>query len=204
MDIDPGEVWRGLIEGLRERGLGRLLVRQDPSVDAKRSPVDPAAGALDPLLPSDYRRFVAEYGYPALGPPPGIALPEDLEDSVNDLRVEFAFMAPAWMLRGSGMMGVPGRSWCAVRDERERSEHRWRYALFAAWDFGECCGWAFGTPETGGEPLVWQVEDSLPEGPPLGPFARWLRQHVALTLRRLDAMVPRDRRRLAEALHQQL
>ncbi|ATB43525.1 hypothetical protein CYFUS_009005 [Cystobacter fuscus] len=121
------------------------------------------AHAFDPspLLPPDYLQFVKELGH----------------RWVNSGDTALGFLPPRWMLNLSQQMGEPDRKWQAVRAEREAGTHTYRFVMFASRDINDVNGYCFGRSEDGGELVVWNVEDSLPESE-LGPFSTWLEQEM--------------------------
>ena len=202
MPVDANVIWARLDTTLRERGLAGLVryaeptdVDDDQQVDAGRCPSEDVVRAL---LPESYRRFVAAYRCPAVEPwgladeeDEGQDEDDDEENQVGDAVRFFEFLPYHGMRWATGAMGHPGRQWADVRAERERGEYRWEYAMFAAFDAADGCGWAFwpagDEPDGTGEPQVWYVEDSLPEHQ-VGTFAEWLDGMAAETLNGLASL----------------
>jgi hypothetical protein len=112
---------------------------------------------------------------------------------------EFTFLPPLAMRQVNRAVGHPGRKWDEVRRAREKGTYRWEYAFFAGWDLSDVNGWAFGPPFDGAEPVVWMVEDSLPEEE-LNPFPQWLEDKFTDLENVLSGLAASDRRLLAEAI----
>jgi hypothetical protein len=155
--------WRRIERAIKEAKLDSMLAYapEDKRIFEASDP-DPQIDAYTEVLPTDYLTFVKKVGYPMLLVP-------------HDLSFGFAFLPPPAMAQVSAQMGEPERPWEEVKRERMIGNYKWRYAMFAGWNFSDVSGWCFGVdpddPEAG--PVVWLVEDSVPREI-VGTFEEWL------------------------------
>lgn len=159
--VAPETAWLELEQQLRdtrgENAVGQYPVELEPRhVTFKHAP------DLTALLPDAYQRFVEALGY----------------RWVNTGRKGLGFLPPRWRVRESQAMGVPGRDWTAVREEREAGRHTYRFVMFASADLNDSNGYCFGKSGSDESLVVWLVEDSLPTREE-GPFSEWLARMLA-------------------------
>lgn len=152
--------WRELENAVQERGLDWGLNHAPADLRYARSNEHARGARLDHLLPAEYRAFVAEVGYPVLG------------FEYYDRR-GISFLPPEAMAYVSADLPDPDEVWPEAVDGGPTV---CLYAFFAGTDLSEIDGYAFG-PGSGGELVVWQVEDGMPHKE-CGTFTEWLDSEV--------------------------
>lgn len=167
------KTYRSFVSRCKNAGLAHRLGEAGPNEKfyqgARKS--DPSARELEPLLPPAYRAFVAAAGYPCF----------DLGSAHR-----LCFLPPLAMRQVTGAMGDPARPFDETRTLREKKTYTWPFAVFAGWDFADVNGSCFMPEEPDGPPVVWNVEDSLPESP-LGPFEAWLTKALTTAERSISS-----------------
>jgi hypothetical protein len=163
----PSEkIWLTVVEALRKADLSHAMAPLKAGSKPSGSRAKPIPGA-ESLLPAEYTAFVRSHGYPV------VVL------GYGDGHSTLAFLPPAWQAEFTRGMGEPGRIWEEVVAERRKGTFIFKYLGFAAHQVGEVNGYCFGRPEGSAEPLVYEVEESLPLiDRPLGTFSQWLERHA--------------------------
>jgi len=174
--------WATLVRILTRSGLSDQLSRSELEESWLHEGNDaeggPSAADVEALLPSAYRAFVAQHGYPLIAAP-------------SRLNYAFAFLPPLAMRQVSALLADEEMAFDEAQQARIAGDYAWRHVMFAGWNFADGDGWAFGFDpedgEDGAEPLVWLVEGgSVVE--PVGNFEEWLEERAGDVRARVEAL----------------
>ncbi len=173
--------WATLVNMLTRSGLSEQLSRSDVEdswlQDGTEAEGAPSAADVETLLPSAYRAFVAQHGYPLIAAP-------------SRLNYAFAFLPPLAMRQVSALLADEEMDFDAARAARVAGDYAWKHVMFAGWNFADGDGWAFGfDPEEGegAEPLVWLVEGGSAVEL-VGSFEEWLKERAGDVRERVEAL----------------
>lgn len=174
--------WATLVDTLTRSGLSDQLSRSEVGDswlhEGNESAGSPSATDVEALLPSSYRAFVAQHGYPLIAAP-------------SRLNYAFAFLPPLAMRQVSALLADEEMDFDAARTARSAGDYVWQHVMFAGWNFADGDGWAFGFDaedgQDGAEPLVWLVEGgSVVEL--VGSFEEWLEERAGDVQARVGAL----------------
>lgn len=173
--------WATLVRILTRSGLSDQLSRSELEEswlhEGNEAEGAPSAADVEALLPSAYRAFVAQHGYPLIAAP-------------SRLNYAFAFLPPLAMRQVSALLVDEEMAFDEAQRARIAGGYVWQHVMFAGWNFADGDGWAFGfDPEEdeGSEPLVWLVEGgSVVEL--VGSFEEWLEERAGDVRARVEAL----------------